>query len=35
MEFYGITGKANNLSKSYLEDKYQRVLIDLDLKKSS
>jgi exonuclease III len=27
MEFYGITGKANNLVKSYLSDRYQRVLI--------
>jgi hypothetical protein len=33
MEFYGISGKANNLIKSYLQDRYQRVLVDLDLKK--
>jgi hypothetical protein len=29
-EFYGPSGKANNLIKSYLQDRYQRVLIDLD-----
>jgi len=33
MEFYGISGKANNLIKSYLQDRYQRVLVDLDSKK--
>jgi exonuclease III/uncharacterized protein YutD len=27
LKFYGITGKANNLIKSYLSDRYQRVLI--------
>jgi hypothetical protein len=27
LEFYGITGRANNLRKSYLNDRYQRVLI--------
>ena len=27
LEFYGITGSANNLIKSYLNDRYQRVLI--------
>jgi len=27
LEFYGITGRANNLIKSYLNDRYQRVLI--------
>jgi len=30
IEFYGISGKANNLIKSYLQDRYQRVLVDLD-----
>jgi len=29
MEFYGISVKANNLIKSYLQDRYQRVLVDL------
>jgi len=33
MEFYGISGKANNLIKSYLQDRYQTVLVDLDSKK--
>jgi hypothetical protein len=33
MEFYGISGKAHNLMKSYLQDSYQRVLIDLDSNK--
>jgi len=27
LEFYGITGRANNMIKSYLNDRYQRVLI--------
>jgi hypothetical protein len=27
LEFYGITGRANNLIKLYLNDRYQRVLI--------
>jgi hypothetical protein len=27
LEFYGITSRANNLIKSYLSDRYQRVLI--------
>jgi hypothetical protein len=27
LEFCGITGSANNLIKSYLNDRYQRVLI--------
>jgi hypothetical protein len=27
LEFYGITGRANNLIKSYLNNRYQRVLI--------
>jgi len=33
MEIYGISGKANNLIKSHLQDGYQRVLVDLDSKK--
>jgi hypothetical protein len=33
MEFYGISGKAYNLIKSYLLQRYQRVLVDLDSKK--
>jgi len=33
MEFYGISGKANNLIKTYLQDRYQRVLVDFDSKK--
>ena len=28
LEFCGITGRANNLIKSYLSDRYQRVLIN-------
>jgi len=27
LEFYGITGRANNLIKSFLNDRYQRVLM--------
>ena len=27
LEFYGITGRANNLIKTYLNDRYQRVLL--------
>jgi hypothetical protein len=27
LEFYGITAGANNLTKSYLKDRYPRVLI--------
>jgi hypothetical protein len=30
MEFYGITGKAYHLINSYLQGRYQRVLIDFD-----
>ena len=30
MEFYGISGKANNLIKSYLQGRHQRVLIDFE-----
>jgi hypothetical protein len=33
LEFYGISGKANNLIKSYLQGRYQRVLVDFDSKK--
>jgi len=33
MKFYGVSGKANNLIQSYLQDRYQRVLIDLDSRK--
>jgi len=33
MEFYGTSGKSNNLIKSYLQDRYQRVLVELDSKK--
>ena len=32
MEFYGILGKANNLIKSYLQNRYQRVQINKDSK---
>jgi len=28
LEFYGITNKANALIKSYLNGRYQRVLVD-------
>jgi len=30
MEFYGISGKDNNLIKFYLQDRYKTVLVDLD-----
>ena len=33
MEFYCMSGKANNLIKSYLQDRYQRILVGIDLKK--
>jgi hypothetical protein len=33
MEFYGISGKANNLIKSYLQGRCQRTLVDYDSKK--
>jgi hypothetical protein len=33
MEFYVISGKYNSLIKSYLQDRCQRVLVDLDSKK--
>jgi hypothetical protein len=33
MEFYGIRGTAYNLIKSYLQDRYQRVLINFDSNK--
>jgi hypothetical protein len=32
LEFYGISEKPNNLIKSYLQNRYQRVLIDCDSK---
>jgi exonuclease III len=32
MEFYGILGRANNLIKSYLQNRYQRVQIKKDSK---
>jgi len=32
MEFCGISRKANNLIKSYLQNRYQRVLVDIDSK---
>jgi hypothetical protein len=32
LEFYGISGKPNNLIKSYLQNRYQRVLTDYDPK---
>jgi hypothetical protein len=34
LEFYGITGRANNLIKSYLNDRYQRVLIKNEYSKN-
>jgi hypothetical protein len=33
MEFYGIFGKANNIIKSYLQDRFQRVSIDHNSRK--
>jgi hypothetical protein len=33
MEFHGISRTANNLSKSYLQNRYQRVLVDYASKK--
>jgi len=35
MEFYGISGKANTLIKSYLCDRFKRVLTDYDSRKYS
>jgi hypothetical protein len=32
MEFYGISGKANNLIKSFLQDRRQRKMVDYDSK---
>ncbi len=32
LEFYGISGTPNKLLKSYLQNRYQRVLIDYDSK---
>jgi hypothetical protein len=34
LEFYGIVGNANAIIKSYLNDRYQRVLIDDNLAQS-
>jgi hypothetical protein len=34
LKFYGIVGNAHALIKSYLNDRYQRVLIDDNLTKS-
>jgi hypothetical protein len=34
LEFYGITGRANNLIKSYLSDRYQRVSIKKNYSKN-
>jgi hypothetical protein len=33
MEFYGISGRANDLIKSYVQDRFQRMLIDHDSRK--
>ena len=33
IEFYGVSGKANTHIRSYLWDRYQIVLIDLDSRK--
>ena len=33
MSPHDISGKANNLIKSYLQDRYQKLLVDLDSKK--
>jgi hypothetical protein len=33
IEFYGISGKANNLIKSYLQGRCQRPMVDYDSKK--
>jgi len=33
IEFYGVSGKANNLIISYLQNRYQRVLVDLNSRK--
>ena len=35
MEFYGISGKANNLIRSYLQERLQRILIDYVSRKYS
>jgi hypothetical protein len=33
MEFYGISSTVNNLTKSYLQNRHHRVLVDYDYKK--
>jgi hypothetical protein len=33
LEFYGISGQANSLLKSYLQERRQRTLVDYDSKK--
>jgi hypothetical protein len=35
MEFCGTSGKAKNLIQPYIQDKFQRVLIDYDSRKCS
>jgi hypothetical protein len=35
MEFYGISGKTNNLITSYLHDRFKRVWTDYDSRKYS
>jgi hypothetical protein len=33
MEFYGVAGTAYNLIESYLQDRYQRVLVNVNSSK--